>query len=439
MHGFLHLPDEGVTNLALRDVINGLQWVKDEIAAFGGDPNNVTLFGQSSGGVNTTHVLSSPLAQDLFQHAIVQSGGNTGHVDAKLYKDYVFEDYKAALKPFVAKYGHTEVNATTLQSLSAQDVWDAGGKCKGPVENTLGSPKVPDPFYVYIGDDVVPEDPTELVKKHVKGKHVMWGCNAMEPMFLVNLMGGAIAGTAAYRQVIPQYIRGAEGFTCLDEPEMPHNCLAEARTRLVKRHQARIDKATGTSNASWTGSTVNDGTMAALQQAWFTPPKTNGLWVQALAENNAVFMYTLKLTPEECPTGNWHCLELLLMCRPDDPEEDQWASGGFGPYGRTEAVAQVGTSIIKSWTDFGKNGTPGEFGGVSWPEYPQQMILGSSPTVRVHELAPESEESQIWTKTMAECGINPRKGKDHVIPSNFNGGGCCVGEEEETATIVQEV
>ena len=33
-------------------------------------------------------------------------------------------------------------------------------------------------------------------------------------------------------------------------------------------------------------------------QAWFTPPKTNGLWVQALAENNAVFMYTLKLTPE---------------------------------------------------------------------------------------------------------------------------------------------
>lgn len=43
MHGFLHLPEEGVTNLALRDLINHLQWVQDEIAAFGGDKNNVTI------------------------------------------------------------------------------------------------------------------------------------------------------------------------------------------------------------------------------------------------------------------------------------------------------------------------------------------------------------------------------------------------------------
>jgi para-nitrobenzyl esterase len=42
-HGFLHLPEHGITNLALRDIICGLQWVQSEVSAFGGDPNRVTV------------------------------------------------------------------------------------------------------------------------------------------------------------------------------------------------------------------------------------------------------------------------------------------------------------------------------------------------------------------------------------------------------------
>ncbi|KQN25084.1 carboxylesterase [Sphingomonas sp. Leaf33] len=71
--GFLPIP--GVpTNLGLRDMIAGLEWVRDEIAAFGGDPANVTVFGESAGGMAIADLVASPLAKGLFARAIVQSG-----------------------------------------------------------------------------------------------------------------------------------------------------------------------------------------------------------------------------------------------------------------------------------------------------------------------------------------------------------------------------
>ena len=50
--GFAHVPEQGVTNVGLRDQIKGLEWVRDEVEAFGGDPNNVTIFGESAGGIS---------------------------------------------------------------------------------------------------------------------------------------------------------------------------------------------------------------------------------------------------------------------------------------------------------------------------------------------------------------------------------------------------
>ncbi|HEY6130462.1 MAG TPA: carboxylesterase family protein, partial [Halioglobus sp.] len=61
-------------NFGTLDTIRALQWVRDNIAAFGGDPNNVTVFGESAGGMNTFALLASPLAKGLFHKAIVQSG-----------------------------------------------------------------------------------------------------------------------------------------------------------------------------------------------------------------------------------------------------------------------------------------------------------------------------------------------------------------------------
>lgn len=65
------------TNIGLRDVLFALQWVRDNIAAFGGDPDRVTLFGESAGGGIVTTLLASPTAEGLFHRAIAQSSPAT--------------------------------------------------------------------------------------------------------------------------------------------------------------------------------------------------------------------------------------------------------------------------------------------------------------------------------------------------------------------------
>lgn len=77
--GFLDLSEfSGVgrkfdTNVGLRDQVMALEWVRDNIAAFGGDPQNVTLFGESAGGISVTTLMTVPRARGLFHKAIAQS------------------------------------------------------------------------------------------------------------------------------------------------------------------------------------------------------------------------------------------------------------------------------------------------------------------------------------------------------------------------------
>ncbi len=72
-------------NYGILDMIAGLKWVKKNIAAFGGDPNKVTIFGESAGGIAVSMLCASPLAKGLFEGAISESGSSFGPPRATTY------------------------------------------------------------------------------------------------------------------------------------------------------------------------------------------------------------------------------------------------------------------------------------------------------------------------------------------------------------------
>ena len=78
--GFLHLADLGgdryreASNVGLKDIVAGLYWVRDNISRFGGDPGNVTIFGQSGGAGKVSTLLGMPAAQGIYHRAAAQSG-----------------------------------------------------------------------------------------------------------------------------------------------------------------------------------------------------------------------------------------------------------------------------------------------------------------------------------------------------------------------------
>src|SRR5687768_8703879 len=73
--GFLALGTEGAGVYGLLDQIAALAWVRDNISAFGGDPQNVTIFGESAGARNVCSLVASPAARGLFHRALMASGG----------------------------------------------------------------------------------------------------------------------------------------------------------------------------------------------------------------------------------------------------------------------------------------------------------------------------------------------------------------------------
>jgi len=81
LFGFLHLADLGggdkwanASNVGMQDIVAALGWIKENIAAFGGNPGNVTIFGQSGGGGKVTTLMAMPSAKGLFHRAIAMSG-----------------------------------------------------------------------------------------------------------------------------------------------------------------------------------------------------------------------------------------------------------------------------------------------------------------------------------------------------------------------------
>ena len=121
--GYLYLADLGderfaaSSNAGMLDIVAVLEWVRDNIAEFGGDPNNVTIFGESGGGEKVTTLMAMPAARGLFQRAIVQSGSGVGGVTR--------EDATGMAREVLAQLNLRPDQLSELQALPAEAILDA--------------------------------------------------------------------------------------------------------------------------------------------------------------------------------------------------------------------------------------------------------------------------------------------------------------------------
>ncbi len=115
MAGFAVL-DGAPANRGLHDQIFALRWVQENVAAFGGDPGNVTLGGLSAGGMSVAALLASPLAQGLFRRAIIQNGTTVAAAP--------MDDARKLSAAAAAKLG-IEPSATAFGALEEKELLDA--------------------------------------------------------------------------------------------------------------------------------------------------------------------------------------------------------------------------------------------------------------------------------------------------------------------------
>ena len=242
VEGFAVL-DGAPTNLGLRDMLAALRWVREEIAAFGGDPDAVTVFGESSGAMAIGDLVASPLARGLFRRAILQSG-HGGMVRSRAVAEKVSAALAAHLgvpATSAAFAGRSEADCIAALDAVSQptallDLREANGTDRG-----FGASR----FLPVHGDDIIPIPPMEALAAGIGADiDLLVGANSEEMNLYLTPAGldqqaDAAAVTAILAASIPDAPEILEDYGLGSEGVSPGQALGRALTDLMFRQPVR--------------------------------------------------------------------------------------------------------------------------------------------------------------------------------------------------------
>lgn len=241
IEGFLPIP--GVpTNLGLRDMIAALQWIQANAAAFGGDPTNLTIFGESAGAMAVADLMASPLAKGLFNRAIIQSGHGGMTRDISVARRLVDK---------LARLLKISPDRAGFASVAPEDCFDAVEKVSAPTARIdLRDAEGREPvfgisrFVPVHGDDVLPQPPLEALKRGAGAEvDLLIGSNA-EEMNLYLVPTGVRAkiwswlATYLLGKSMPGARKALRAYG-LGQGKKPGHALCDAMNDLVFRWPAR--------------------------------------------------------------------------------------------------------------------------------------------------------------------------------------------------------
>ncbi len=150
--GFLYMPDvpDSTPNVGLLDMVAGLKWARENISRFGGNPEDITIFGESAGAFAVTCLLAVPAAKGLFKRAIIQSGYVTkfsSHPSSGL----------ATYKTLIERLGIKEGDIESLRKLPYEEIL-------GKLDSFEANRQVALNFTPTIDKDTLPENPYDAIK-----------------------------------------------------------------------------------------------------------------------------------------------------------------------------------------------------------------------------------------------------------------------------------